>query len=255
MSTSPQRWNPDRYRTNAGFVADELGSPVLDLLDPQPGERILDLGCGDGALAERIVARGATVVGVDSSAEQIAAARAKGLDAHVRSATELGDDSEFDAVFTNATLHWIADHDAVLRGVAKALKPGGRFVGEFGGEGNVVGIVDALSAELRSRGIDSKKLNPWHFPSPDVFRGRLDSHRFEVVSLDHFPRPVELPTDIIGWLETFGESFAKALPVAEREGFLRAVADRSEPELRRDDGVWIADYVRLRFAAHKPCTQ
>src|SRR4051794_22877021 len=131
-----QTWDPKSYAHNAGFVA-ELGGGVLQLLAAQPGERVLDLGCGDGVLTEQLMRAGCKVVGVDSSAPQIEAAKARGLQALVVSGEALSFDSEFDAVFSNAALHWMRDADAVISGVYRALVPGGRFVAEMGGYGNV----------------------------------------------------------------------------------------------------------------------
>src|SRR4051812_8267620 len=161
---SSQRWNASGYAENARFVAD-LGMPVVDLLDPRPGERILDLGCGDGALTEKLAAAGCKVVGADASPELVEAARARGLDVRLVDGHKLDFDADFDAVFSNAALHWMRQPDAVIDGVHRALKPGGRFVGEFGGAGNVVRIVSALESALERRGIDGKTVNPWYFPN------------------------------------------------------------------------------------------
>src|SRR6266851_4421151 len=159
-----QRWDPGRYQQHAGFVA-VLGAPLFDMLGPKPGERILDLGCGDGALTEKIAAV-ATVVAVDASADQIKAARARGLDARVMDGSALAFEIEFDAVFSNAALHWMRDPDAVIAGVWRALKPGGRFVGECGGAGNVATVRGALVAVLARRGIDGDAASPWYFSRP-----------------------------------------------------------------------------------------
>ncbi|MEN8184986.1 MAG: class I SAM-dependent methyltransferase, partial [Myxococcota bacterium] len=156
-----QTWDPQRYARNAGFVA-ELGMPVLELLDPRPGERVLDLGCGDGVLSERLVARGCRVVGVDGSAQQVAAARSRGIDARVGDGQALDFRGEFDAVFSNAALHWMRRADDVISGVWRALVPGGRFVGELGGQGCVARIVGALEAALARRG--ALPVEPWYFP-------------------------------------------------------------------------------------------
>ena len=246
-----QHWDPDRYARNARFVA-ELGQPVVTLLAPRAGERILDLGCGDGALTRRLVEAGASVVGVDSSAEQIAAAQAAGLDARVMSGEALAFDDEFDAVFSNAALHWMRRPAAVIAGVWRGLKPGGRFVGEFGGHGNVQHIKTALVAALDRRGLDGQGAVPWYFPTPDEYRGLLEAQGFRVRAIELIPRPTPLPGDIVDWLANFAESFTRPVPAEERDAFLREVAAALRPHLRNAEGVWSADYVRLRFAADRP---
>lgn len=243
-----QTWSPERYDKHARFVSD-LGAPVVDLLAPRPGERILDLGCGDGALTEKLVALGCDVVGVDSSPEQVAGARARGLDCRVASGEDLPFVNEFDAIFSNAALHWMRRPDAVIAGVRRALKPGGRFVGEMGGDGCVAAIVAALTAALARRGHDATAYHPWFFPSIPDYRGRLASHGFTVDSIVLFPRPTPLPGDVTGWLETFAESFTAGLPAADRPALLAEVRDALRPVLADADGNWTADYVRLRFAA------
>ena len=246
-----QTWDPERYARNARFVAD-LGMPVVELLAPQPGERILDLGCGDGALTEKLVAMGCEVVGVDGSAEQIAAARARGLDAHVMDGEHLAFDAEFDAVFSNAALHWMHRADDVIAGVWRALKPGGRFVAECGGAGCVAKISTALTAALERRGIDAARVNPWYFPTTEDYGARLRARGFTVTYIALIPRPTPLPGDITAWLETFAESFTAALPAPQRAAFVDEVREVLRPELCDADGQWTADYVRLRFAANKP---
>ena len=245
-----QRWDPRRYQENAGFVA-VLGAPLLNMLAPKHGERILDLGCGDGALTEKIAAV-ATVVAVDASADQIKAARARGLDAHVVDGTKLAFETEFDAVFSNAALHWMRDPDAVIAGVWRALKPGGRFVAECGGAGNVELILRALVAALERRGLDGRAAIPWYFPAPEEYRGRLERQGFVVESIALIPRPTPLPGQLGDWLDTFAESFLAAVPVADRPAVKRDVEAELRPKLLDAKGVWITDYVRLRFAARKP---
>ena len=246
-----QHWDPDRYARNARFVAD-LGQPVVELLAPRVGERILDLGCGDGALTRRLAEVGAAVVGVDASPEMVAAARAAGLDARVMSGEALAFDGEFDAVFSNAALHWMLRPAAVIAGVWRALKPGGRFVGEFGGHGNVQHIKTALVAALDRRGLDGKAAVPWYFPTPAEYRGLLEAQGFRVRAAELIPRPTPLPGDIVAWLDNFAESFTRRVPAAERPAFLNEVAAALKPHLCNAEGVWSADYVRLRFAADKP---
>lgn len=248
-SSSPQsqQWSPESYQKNAAFVA-ELGLPLLDLLRPVPGERILDLGCGDGVLTEKL-AKICEVVGVDASPEQVQGAQALGLNAQVMSGEALTFDQEFDAVFSNAALHWMLNPDSVIRGVRRALKPQGRFVAEFGGFGNVAAIREALERELDRRGIDGAGLSPWYFPAPDEYRGRLEAEGFAVDDMELFDRPTPLPGDVTGWLQTFGESYLAVVPDEERDDFLTAVREALRPVICGEDGVWMADYVRLRFAA------
>jgi SAM-dependent methyltransferase len=238
-----------RYATHARFVAD-LGTPVLDLLAPRPGERILDLGCGDGALTRRLPDMGCTVVGVDAAPDMVRQACARGVDARLADGASLPFAREFDAVFSNAALHWMsAQPDAVVAGVARALRLGGRFVGEFGGHGNVAAIVVALQAVLARRGIDGAALNPWYFPTPDEYRGRLERRGFSVERIELIPRPTSLPTGMGAWLETFADPFLLAIPEVERAPARAEAVHLLRHVLRDNSGRWTADYVRLRFAA------
>ena len=246
--TGTQRWKADSYQEHTGFVP-LLGAPVLNLLAPKPGERILDLGCGDGALTEKLVAAGARVMGVDASEAMIEAAKARGLDVQVRDAHELDFGPTFDAVFSNAALHWMLDPDAVIAGVRRALKPGGRFVGEFGGHGNVAAIMVALLAVLWKRGIDADAFAPWYFPTTDAYRARLEAAGFTVETIDLIPRPTPLPTDMEGWLRTMAGPFFAALEADDREPALDDAVRLLKPCLCDEGNRWTADYVRLRFHA------
>ena len=249
---SIQEWNAKQYAKNARFVSD-LGQAVLDLLNPQPGERILDLGCGDGALTERLVAAGANVVGVDSSADMVRAAKDRGLDARVVDGYTLEFDSEFDAVFSNAAMHWMKrDPDAVVAGAYRALKPGGRFVAEMGGHGCVAAITVALCATLQERGLSNPAdLIPWYFPTPDEYQARLEAAGFAIEHIALIPRPTPLPTGMRGWLDTFAIPFTKTLPEYKRGEFLDEVTEKLRPVLCDSNGRWTADYMRLRFLARR----
>lgn len=249
--TPDDHWNADGYIRNAGFVAD-LGVPVLDILDPRPGERILDLGCGDGALTLEIAKRGADVIGVDASADMVRKARERGLEAREMSGEALTLPERFDAAFSNAALHWMADHDAVSRGVFAHLKSGGRFAGEFGGEGNVAAIVTALEAACEMLGLEAPDPWPWTFPSAEGFADHLEGAGFEDIDCRIVPRPVVLPTDMAGWLQTFAFSFTQGLEPARADALLATTERLLVRALRRPDERWIADYVRLRFTARRP---
>ena len=243
-------WSPDTYASNARFVS-ELGEPLLKLLDPQPGETVLDLGCGDGALTEKIAAAGSLVVGVDSSSAFAQAARARGFSVVVMDGEQLGFKRRFDAVFSNAALHWMKRPARAVQGVANCLKQRGRFVGEFGGKGNVEIIRAALHAGLRRRGINPRPADPWYFPSPQEYSELLRRFAFTVDYIELIPRPTELPGDINGWLEVFAQPFTNAVADGEKREFLDQVRAQLEPDLRRPDGSWYADYVRLRFKASR----
>jgi trans-aconitate methyltransferase len=245
-----QTWDPATYATNARFVSD-LGTPVLELLAPRPGERILDLGCGDGVLTKRIVELGCDVVAIDSSVPQVEAAKKLGLDARAMSAEDLPYEEEFDAVFSNAVLHWIKRADLMIGGVYRALRPGGRFVAECGGHGCIHKIRTALVEALNRRGIDGESRVPWYFPTPRDYATRLERAGFRVDSIALIPRPTPLPGDIIDYLETFALSFLAGQSPQSRQEYLEEIKTVLAPQLRDGNGTWIADYVRLRFAATK----
>jgi SAM-dependent methyltransferase len=200
MSSQTQTWDPKQYQARAGYVA-ELGKPVLELLAPRSGNRVLDLGCGDGVLSLEIARRGCDVVGIDASREMVDAARGAGVDAQVGNGAALSFEAEFDAVFSNAALHWMKPPEAVIAGVWRALKPGGRFVGEFGGSGNVATIISAIEAALSRRGIQVP--NPWFFPTPQEYKRLLAKAGFKVHSIELFRRPTRLPGGVRVWLRPF----------------------------------------------------
>lgn len=243
-----QRWLADDYAKNGRFVS-ELARPVLDLLAPKRGERVLDLGCGDGVLTEEIAASGADVLGADLSDELLAAAATKGLKVQKVDGHALPFQSEFDAVFSNAALHWMRRPDLVIVGVARALRPEGRFVGELGGHGNVAAIATAMRAVGKTRGGDPARVAPWFFPSIDQYRRLLEAAGFRAISIVLVSRPTPLDIGMDGWLNTFGRSFFEHFAEPDRTEVLTEVMELLRPSLCDSDGRWTADHIRLRFAA------
>jgi trans-aconitate methyltransferase len=245
-----QRWDADAYARNGRFVAD-LAGEIVAWLDARPGERILDVGCGDGALTERLAASGATLVGVDASTTLLAAARARGLDVRELDAHALPFDAEFDAVFSNAALHWMRRPDEVLAGIARALRPGGRFVAEFGGHGNVATVRIAANAVLAQHGIDAAARTPWYLPTPDAYAARLEAAGFVVERIELQPRLTPLPGAMHDWLETFAQPYLDGFEPPDRARVLDEIVALLQPALRDERGRWTADYVRLRVRAHR----
>lgn len=243
-----QVWSAKGYARNARFVAD-LGENVLAWLAPKSGEHILDLGCGDGALTEKIAASGAFVTGFDASVDLIKAAKARGLDVQRGDGHALPYKQRFDAVFSNAALHWMLKPDEVLDGVAKSLKPSGRFVGEFGGFGNVAAVTTALRVAVVAAGVDGLRISPWYFPTVSEYGAKLHDHGFEVGRIELIPRPTPLPTGMQGWLATFAAPFLQGVPKAKQAQTLARTIEFLRPSLCDTQGQWIADYVRLRFEA------
>lgn len=241
-------WTSEAYRRNAAYVP-ALGAAVFELLDPKPGERILDVGCGEGTLTDRIVAAGARVVGIDASEDMARVATARGLDVRVMNAERLTFDREFDAVFSNAALHWVVDHDAMLAGVHRALKGGGRFVAEFGGHGNIAAMQVAIRSVLARHGWETNTRR--YYATEAEYAARLSKHGFRVQQIALIPRPTALPTGMRGWLETFERATLDRIPPDARDAFLAEVEALLRPDVCDVDGQWTAHYVRLRFAALK----
>lgn len=247
-------WDAEHYARHAAFVP-ALGTPVLALLAPGAGERILDVGCGDGVLTERIMAAGASVIGVDASPGMVAAAKARGVDARVVDAQALAFGAEFDAAFSNAALHWMLDAGAVARGVFAALKPGARFVGEMGGEGNIVTLRRALRATVAEMGYTPPADDPQWYPSVADFTAVYAAAGFVSIDAELIERPTPLPSGVREWFRTFRVGFvdASGVPEAERDDLAIRAAASAEAMLPRDaSGAVLADYVRLRFQMRKP---
>jgi trans-aconitate methyltransferase len=249
-------WNPDLYESSHSFVW-KLGRDLLAQLAPQAGERILDVGCGTGQLTAEIAAAGAQVLGIDSAAPMIEQARRNFPELRFEQVdvTAMPYREAFDAVFSNATLHWVRDADRAADGIFRALRPGGRFVAEFGGRGNTAALLHAVYQELDSLGVHQpERLNPWYYPSLGEYAALLERHDLAVTFAALFDRPTPLEGGaeaLANWLAMFGARFTDALAPEQRPHFFRGVAERVTPQLR-PNGVWTVDYRRLRIRAVKP---
>ena len=250
---STSKWDAGDYARVGGFVP-ALGQAALELLDPRPGERILDVGCGDGALSLKIIERGAEVVGVDSSPELVEVARSAGVYAELTDAADMDFERQFDAAFSNAALHWMLEKDRVASAVFEALHFGGRFAGEMGGRGNIAILRGGIRSELEERGYPVPAEDPQWYPSADEFRAVYEAAGFTGVDANIIPRETELASGVVAWVKTFRAGWLDAaqVPEAERDEVAAAIERRLEPQLRRANGSWFADYVRLRFIMRKP---
>jgi len=247
-------WNAELYDEKHSFVW-KMASGLLDLLGAKPGERILDVGCGTGHLTAQIAATGAQVIGIDASATMIQQAREKypALRFEVMDAREIEFPEPFDAVFSNATLHWINEPARVVAGISKALRPGGRFVAEFGGKGNVKGILEAVERAWRKLGLSGSAPNPWYYPSIAEYAELLENHWLEVTFATLFDRPTPLEDGERGlsnWLGMFGAALAEKASREQAQRFIATVEEEARPALWRD-GQWVMDYRRLRIVAWK----
>ena len=248
-------WDPNLYDAKYAFVW-KYGADVISLLAPQAGERVLDLGCGTGHLTAQIADSGATVLGTDRSSEMVNAARRKypHLQFEVADARDLRFQAEFDAVFSNATLHWILEPERVIQGVWNALRPRGRFVAEFGAKGNIRKIQSALDQVVGELGVARQgEINPWYYPSIGEYAPLLEKNGFEVRFVTLFDRPTPLEDGDAGmrnWIAMFCSDYCAKLSPENREPFYRRVEELLRPDLFRE-GQWWADFRRLRLVACK----
>jgi trans-aconitate methyltransferase len=245
-------WAVATYDSAFGYVSAH-GAPLVDLVDPQPDEKIIDLGCGAGALAAEISARGADVLGIDGSRDMIAKAKAQypELSFTVGDANDFTVAERYDAVASNGALHWMTrDPDAVITQVHAALRPGGRFIAEMGGAGNCAELVAAMQTAWREFGLTEPEL-PWYFPTPAEYATRLEEGGFTVRLLEYAERPTRMTQGQNGaadWVRVFAAEPLALVPAKAVEPLLMRINDLAAPALRRESG-WVADFVRLRFAA------
>ncbi len=242
-------WNADKYKKHAIFVSN-LAFPVVELLNPQPNEKILDLGCGEGTLAVEIEKLGAKVIGVDLSESMVQKTKEKGIEAYVMSATDLTFENKFDAVFSNAVLHWVKEDKKAIQKISKSLKVNGRFVAEFGGYGNIKFLTDAIKEVFDKHQEYGKFNNPWYFPKDKDYKKLLEDNGFKVEYIKLIPRATKID-DISNWLDIFANGIISHLSYKQQVQFKKEVREILKPKIYSKKDGWVADYVRLRLKAYK----
>jgi trans-aconitate methyltransferase len=248
------KWDSGLYDEKHSFVW-KMAGDVIELLAPKPGQEILDVGCGTGHMTAQIAASGAKVMGVDLSASMVQRAREKYPEIMfaVADACELSLEKKFDAVLSNATLHWIKEPQRAAQAVASRLKVGGRFVGEFGGAGNISGFMEAATSAWHTVVPGQQFPNPWFYPGIAEYASILAASGLETTYAVLFDRPTPLEDGERGlrnWIAMFAQSILEKLPAEKREEWIDILESQARGKLFRD-GRWVLDYRRLRFVAHK----
>jgi len=247
--SNTNEWNADKYNKHANFVSN-LAFPVIDLLELKKNESILDLGCGDGTLAVEMEKLGANVIAVDLSENMVSKTKEKGIQSFVMSATELTFENEFDAVFSNAVLHWVKDADKAIKKILKSLKSDGRFIAEFGGYGNIKYLTDAMQEVFNNNKEFGSFNNPWYFPKDTDYKQLLEQNGFNVEYIKLIPRPTKID-DMSNWLDIFANGIISHLTEEQQKQFKQEVRVILEPKIYSNKDGWVADYVRLRLKATK----
>ncbi|MGG4497201.1 class I SAM-dependent methyltransferase [Brevibacillus reuszeri] len=252
--TQTKQWNAELYDDKMNFVS-HYGRGLIDWLQPVSTERILDLGCGTGDLTASLAESGATVMGVDFSADMINSARQKypHLPFQIADAHTFRTSDSYDAIFSNAALHWMKRPEEVIESVWLALAPKGRFVAEFGGKGNCELVINALRTTLAQKGISADERMPWYFPSIAEYAALLERQGFSVVLASHYDRPTVMPDGDRGlrhWLDSFCSPFFADLSASDIDDVCLQVTELLRPALFQD-GKWIVDYKRIRVIANK----
>ena len=247
---SQQNWNATEYVKHASFVP-KMANEVVGLLNPKEGEAILDIGCGDGELARILIDKGCSVIGVDSSPSMIDMAIKRGIESYVLDAHKIPYEYKFDAVFSNAALHWLTQPEKAIKSAYLALKESGRFVAEFGGKGNIAALLKAMQEAFEEYTEFGEFHMPWFFPSVEEYQGLLEQAGFHVNYIELIKRPTPLKSGVEKWLAIFAEGITSHLSQEQKNVFLRSVKGKLHSVLYTEQNGWVADYVRLRFKATK----
>lgn len=254
IQTTSDNWNANLYDQNHSFVS-KYGNKLIELLAPKQGEKILDLGCGTGDLAKKLYDVGVDIVGVDKSQNMVTQALSKypHINFMVRDTTNLGYNIEFDAVFSNATLHWVKQPKQALNCIYQSLKPGGRFVAEFGGKGNVQMIIDEIIHQMKQSGIEFRMEQcPWYYPSIGEYTCLMEEIGFRVIFAEHFDRPTPLDgkNGLRNWIEMFSSHMFEGID-EDKKDFIITKVENNLKEILYKNGIWIADYKRIRIIGIK----
>jgi trans-aconitate methyltransferase len=252
--TTNDTWDANLYDQNHSFVSN-YGNHLIELLAPKQGEKILDLGCGTGDLAKKLYDRGVDMVGVDKSQNMISQALSKypHINFMVRDVTNLGYYLEFDAIFSNATLHWVKQPKQALHCIYQSLKPGGRFVAEFGGKGNVRMITDEIIQQIKQSGIEfNMEQFPWYYPSIAEYTCLMEQTGYRVIFAEHFDRPTPLDGEngLRNWMKMFGSHLFEGMDEMKKDSIITKVESKLKDVLYKN-GKWIADYKRIRVIGLK----
>lgn len=246
------QWDPADYASVGAFVPAH-GAFILQSLGVQPGERILDVGCGDGSLTVQLQEAGAQVVGLDASEALVAHARSRNLEVWHGDVLSMQFADEFDAIFSNAVLHWVLDGQGAARAMFRALRPGGRIALEFGGFGNIAAIRVALRVALGEAGYTTLPQDQF-YPTARQYSAILLAAGFQNVTCEIVPRPTPLLAGLESWLRTFRGGLMNVLGIGveTRDRVFARTAELLAPSLLDPEGQWWADYVRIRAWAVKP---
>jgi len=245
-----QNWNAFEYVKHASFVS-TMANEVIDLLNPKKGEAILDIGCGDGELTQMLKVKGCSVIGIDSSSSMIDMVKKRGIESYVMDGHNIPYQNKFDAVFSNAALHWLTQPEKAIKSIYLTLKKNGRFVAEFGGEKNIAALLKAIQAVFDENTDFGQFHMPWFFPSAEEYNGLLVQAGFHVKYIELIARPTPLNSGVEKWLQIFTEGITRHLNQEQKSVFMHSVKDKLHSELYTEQNGWVADYVRLRFEAIK----